>query len=84
MRGAKPADSLVAAILEITLGFQGIAAIIIAYGGVIDPVGSPFSRRNVRPRGMHLSMGDGEKYGTGVEIAGEMTVRFALLKGKQG
>jgi amidase len=34
--------------------------------------------------GMHVSMGDGEKYGTGAEIAGEMTVRFELLKGKQG
>ena len=29
-------------------------------------------------------MGDAEKYGTGVEIAGEMTVRLELLKGKQG
>ncbi len=32
---------------------------------------------------MHASMGDGEICGTGVEIAGEVTVRFDLLKGKQ-
>jgi hypothetical protein len=33
---------------------------------------------------MHASMGDGEICGTGVEIAGEVTVCFDLLKGKQG
>ena len=33
---------------------------------------------------MHASMGDGEICGTGVEIAGEVTVRFDLLKGNQG
>jgi amidase len=33
---------------------------------------------------MHASMGDGEICGTGVEIAGEVTVRFDLLKGRQG
>jgi amidase len=33
---------------------------------------------------MHASMGDGEICFTGVEIAGEVTVRFGLLKGKQG
>jgi amidase len=33
---------------------------------------------------MHASMGDGEICGTGIEIAGEVTVRFGLLKGKQG
>lgn len=33
---------------------------------------------------IHASMGDGEICGTGVEIAGEVTVRFDLLKGKQG
>jgi amidase len=32
---------------------------------------------------MHASMGDGEICFTGVEIAGEVTVRFGLLKGKQ-
>jgi amidase len=32
---------------------------------------------------MHAAMGDGEICGTGVEIAGEVTVRFDLLKGKQ-
>ena len=32
---------------------------------------------------MHASMGDGEICGTGVEIAGEVDVRFDLLKGKQ-
>ena len=32
---------------------------------------------------MHASMGDGEICGTGIEIAGEVTVRFDLLKGKQ-
>ena len=32
---------------------------------------------------MHASMGDGEICGTGLEIAGEVTVRFDLLKGKQ-
>jgi amidase len=32
---------------------------------------------------MHASMGDGEICGTGVEIAGEVTVRFDLLKGRQ-
>src|SRR2546430_12763698 len=32
---------------------------------------------------MHASMGDGEVCFTGVEIAGEVTVRFDLLKGKQ-
>jgi amidase len=32
---------------------------------------------------MHASMGDGEICGTGVEIAGEVTVRFDVLKGKQ-
>jgi len=32
---------------------------------------------------MHASMGDGEICFTGVEIAGEVTVRFQLLKGKQ-
>jgi amidase len=33
---------------------------------------------------MHASMGDGEVCFTGVEIAGEVTARFDLLKGKQG
>lgn len=33
---------------------------------------------------MHASMGDAEICGTGVEIAGEVTARFDLLKGKQG
>jgi amidase len=33
---------------------------------------------------MHASMGDGEICFTGVEIAGEVTVRVGLLKGKQG
>ena len=32
---------------------------------------------------MHASMGDGELCFTGVEIAGEATIRFDLLKGKQ-
>jgi amidase len=32
---------------------------------------------------MHASMGDGEICFTGVEIAGEVDVRFDLLKGKQ-
>jgi amidase len=32
---------------------------------------------------MHASMGDGEVCFTGVEIAGEVTIRFDLLKGKQ-
>jgi amidase len=32
---------------------------------------------------MHASMGDGEICFTGVEIAGEVTVRFDVLKGKQ-
>jgi amidase len=32
---------------------------------------------------MHASMGDGEICFTGVEIAGEVTIRFDLLKGKQ-
>jgi amidase len=33
---------------------------------------------------MHASMGDGEICFTGVEIAGEVTIRVSLLKGKQG
>jgi len=33
---------------------------------------------------MHASMGDGEICFTGVEIAGEVDIRFDLLKGKQG
>jgi amidase len=33
---------------------------------------------------MHASMGDGEVCFTGVEIAGEVTIRLDLLKGKQG
>jgi amidase len=33
---------------------------------------------------MHASMGDGEVCFTGVEIAGEVTIRVGLLKGKQG
>lgn len=33
---------------------------------------------------MHAAMGDGEICGTGVEIAGEVTVRFDLVKGHQG
>ena len=33
---------------------------------------------------MHASMGDGEICGTGVEIAGEVVIRFGLVKGKQG
>ncbi len=33
---------------------------------------------------MHASMGDGEVCFTGVEIAGEVTVRVGLLKGRQG
>jgi amidase len=33
---------------------------------------------------MHASMGDGEVCFTGVEIAGEVTIRFDVLKGKQG
>jgi amidase len=33
---------------------------------------------------MHASMGDGEVCFTGVEIAGEVTLRVGLLKGKQG
>ena len=32
---------------------------------------------------MHASMGDGEICFTGVEIAGEVVVRFDVLKGKQ-
>src|SRR5207302_405730 len=32
---------------------------------------------------MHASMGDGEICFTGVEIAGDVTIRFDLLKGKQ-
>src|SRR5438270_10756247 len=32
---------------------------------------------------MHASMGDGEICFTGVEIAGEVSIRFELLKGKQ-
>jgi amidase len=32
---------------------------------------------------MHAAMGDGEICGTGVEIAGEVTVRFELVKGRQ-
>jgi amidase len=32
---------------------------------------------------MHASMGDGEICGTGVEIEGEVVVRFDLLRGKQ-
>jgi amidase len=32
---------------------------------------------------MHASMGDSEIYFTGVEIAGEVDIRFDLLKGKQ-
>ena len=32
---------------------------------------------------MYAAMGDGEVCGTGVEIAGEVTVRFDLLKGTQ-
>ncbi len=32
---------------------------------------------------MHASMGDGEICGTGVEIGGEVTARFDVLKGKQ-
>ena len=33
---------------------------------------------------MHAAMGDGEICFTGVEIAGEVTMRFDVLKGKQG
>src|SRR2546421_5582319 len=33
---------------------------------------------------MHAAMGDGEICFTGVEIAGEVTIRVGLLKGKQG
>jgi amidase len=33
---------------------------------------------------MHASMGDGEVCFTGVEIAGEVTIRLDVLKGKQG
>jgi amidase len=33
---------------------------------------------------MHAAMGDGEICGTGVEIAGEVTVRLDVLKGKRG
>ena len=33
---------------------------------------------------MHASMGDGEISGTGVEIAGEVDIRFGLVKGRQG
>jgi amidase len=33
---------------------------------------------------MHASMGDGEICFTGIEIAGEVTVRFDVVKGKQG
>jgi amidase len=33
---------------------------------------------------MHASMGDGEVCFTGVEIAGEVTIRVDLLRGKQG
>jgi amidase len=33
---------------------------------------------------MHAAMGDGEICFTGVEIAGEVDIRFDLLKGKQG
>jgi amidase len=32
---------------------------------------------------MHAAMGDGEICGTGVEIAGEVTIRFDLVKGRQ-
>lgn len=33
---------------------------------------------------MHATMGDGEICGNGVEVAGEVTVRLGLLKGKHG
>ena len=46
------------------------------------PVGQPGGMFAVGD--MHASMGDGEVCFTGVEIAGEVDIRFDLLKGKQG
>jgi amidase len=50
-------------------------------GARIFPVRQPGGMFGVGD--MHASMGDGEICFTGVEIAGEVTIRFDLLKGKQ-
>jgi amidase len=73
---------------ELTNGFAG------RHGGNLDNhLHGPGAKLYLpvrRPGGMfavgdmHASMGDGEVCFTGVEIAGEVTVRFDLLKGKQG
>jgi amidase len=149
VRGAEPGDSLIAEILDVRTGPQGVATLIPGFGQLIDwaeaPVTQVFQVADgqvvmndrirfpampmvgvvgvatggetlsnglagqhggnlddhfhgagariyfpVRQPGgmfavgdMHAAMGDGEICFTGVEIEGEVDIRFDLLKGRQ-
>src|SRR5918992_1142562 len=94
VRGAEPGDRPMVGVVGVaTGGAQVVNAMPGKHGGNLDDhlhgVGTSIYFP-VRQRGgmfavgdMHASMGDGEICGTGVEIAGEVTVRLDLLKGKQ-
>jgi len=88
-----PAQPMVGVVGVATAGEQLSNGLAGQHGGNLD---DHFHGRGARiyfpvrqPGGMfavgdmHASMGDGEICFTGVEIAGEVDVRFGLLKGKQ-
>jgi amidase len=88
-----PARPMVGVIGVATGGEELTNAFAGEHGGNLDDhLHGPGARVHfpVRQRGgmfavgdMHAAMGDGEICGTGVEIAGEVTVRFDLVKGRQ-
>jgi amidase len=88
-----PARPMVGVVGVATGGEEVVNAMPGKHGGNLDDHLHGVGTRiyfPVRQRGgmfavgdMHASMGDGEICGTGVEIAGEVTVRFDLLKGRQ-
>jgi acetamidase/formamidase len=75
VKEAEPGDSLVVEILDVRPIEWGVATLIPGFGQLIDQVRSPVTRL--------FDVRDGEICFTGVEIAGEVDVRFDLLKGRQ-
>jgi acetamidase/formamidase len=83
VRGAEPGDSLVAEIVDVRRRHGGNLDDHLHGNGAriyfpVRQAGGMFAVGD-----MHASMGDGEICFTGVEIAGEVDIRFDLLKGKQ-